>query len=87
MYSLTSDSVVEFSDDGTLLAAVSRLKKCIRLWSIDNAAQVEREDNTSIAPIQMKTKQAAFSLAFAPDNRRLFSGGSDGKILIHIVET
>ena len=30
---------------------------------------------------------AVFGLAFAPDNRRLFSAGFDGKIFIHDVQT
>ena len=70
---------VEFSDDGTLLAS-GGLDKIVRLWPISNKAE---------APIEMETSHdsVVYSLAFASDNRRLFSGGSDSKILIHDVET
>ena len=78
---------VEFSDDGTLLAS-GGLDKIVRLWPISNKAEVER-GHIPIAPIEMETRHdsVVYSLAFAPDNRRIFSDGSDSKILIHDVET
>ena len=70
---------VEFSDDGTLLASGGR-DTIVRLWSISQ---------NPVASIQMETRHASavIGLAFASDNRRLFSAGLDGKIYIHDVQT
>jgi len=79
---------VEFSNDGTLLAAGGR-DSIVRLWPIRNEAEVESGPTT--APIEMDGCRQEFGdvhcLAFAPDNRRLFSGGFGQKISIHHVET
>ena len=78
---------VEFSDDGTLLASGS-CDNIVRLWPINNEAEFGRGHNF-MAPIQMETRHASsvYTLAFTPDNRRLFSGGFDGRIFIHDVQT
>ena len=70
---------VEFSDDGALLASGGR-DNIVRLWPISQ---------NPVASIKMETRHSSFvySLAFDPDNRRLFSGGLDGKIFIHDVQT
>ena len=72
---------IEFSDDGTLLASGFT---DVRVWPISQSAR-----RNSINSIQMDTRHNSlvFGLAFAPDNSRLFSGGLDGKLLIHDVQT
>ena len=72
-------STVEFSDDGALLASGGS-DNIVRLWPISQ---------NPVASIQMETRHSSlvYSLAFAPDNRRLFSGGLDGKIFIHDAQT
>ena len=78
---------VEFSDDGALLAS-GGYDEIVRLWHISSQAQVERGQHPTV-PIEMKTRQKSIvnSLAFTPDNQRLFSAGMSGKILIHDVQT
>ena len=70
---------VGFSDDGALLASGGS-DNIVRLWPISQ---------NPCASIQMETRHNSpvYSLAFAPDNRRLLSGGSDGKIFIHDIQT
>ena len=81
-------NALEFSDDGTLLAS-GGFDKIVRLWPISRQGEAGRGRNSIIAPIEMETRHASNvnCLAFAPDNRRLFSGGTGGKIFIHAVET
>ena len=76
----------EFSNDGKFLAS-GGYDKIVRLWPISEARR--KNEATPIAPTEMKRRHisSVFCLAFAPDNRRLFSGGLDGQIFIHDVET
>ena len=80
---------VEFSNDGTLLAS-GGYDKIVRLWPISEARR--QNEAIPIASMEMKSRHnsmhsSVFSLAFSPDNRRLFSGGLDGNIFIHDVQT
>jgi len=79
--------VVEFSDDGTQLASGVVDKVC--LWSISSHEAEVVSGQNPIVPIEMETKHSfsVLSLAFAPGNRRIFSGGFDGNIFIHDVQT
>ena len=83
------DSVitVEISHDGTLLASGGH-NKIVRLWPIRSQADIENPRNASVS-IEMKKKHlnSVACLTFVQDNSRLFSGGLDGKIFIHDVQT
>jgi len=79
---------VEFSDDGTFLAT-GGYDDIVRLWRFSRKGEAGSGRNSIIAPIRMETRYESlvYGLAFAPDNRRLFTGGYDRKIFIHNVET
>ena len=70
---------IEFSDDGTHLVSGGG-DSTVRLWSHDEG----RDGWNSIG---MEKKHQAISLAISPDNRRIFSGGYDKKVLIHDTTT
>ena len=70
---------VDFSADGTLLAS-GGVDKIVRLWPISKSIE---------NVIQMKTKHKStiYCLAISSDNRRIISGETDGKVIIHDVTT
>ena len=77
---------LELSSDGSLLASGGQ-DEIVRLWPISKAENGRTDPRNLIIPIQMETRSCILSLAFSPDNNRLFSGGSGKKFLIHDVQT
>ena len=78
-------AVIEFSEDGTLLASGGK-DKIVRLWPISKEA--ENGNNLDITPIEMETLHESFisCLAISSDNRRLFSGCKE-KLVVLDIET
>ena len=70
---------IDFSDDGTLLAS-GGVDKIVRLWPISKAVENVIETKT-------KHKSSIYCLAISSDNRRIISGETDGKVIIHDVTT
>ena len=58
-----------------------------RFHSISNTDR--KGKHLTVIPIDMESKhnEAALCLAIAPDNSRLYSGGLDGNILVHDIQT
>ena len=75
---------VEFSDDGSLFASGGYDDRVL-LWSTSKSVDEKCTPN----PTAMETKHdsAIWCLAMSPDNERLFSGGLDGKLLVHSTNT
>lgn len=82
----SSIPAIDFSDDGTLLAS-GGLNSIVRLWYISEPDR--RGKHLTVIPIDMESKHngAALCLAIASDNSRLYSGGLDGNILVHDIQT
>ena len=72
---------IEFSDDGTHLVSGGR-DNTVRLWSHD-----EGRDEWNSIEMETKHEDNVTCLAISPDNRRIFSGGLDKKVLIHDTTT
>ena len=71
---------IEFSDDGTHLVSGGG-DSTVRLWSLN-------QGRSGWNSTEMETKQTeVMCLAISPDNRRIFSGDFDGKVLIHDTTT
>ena len=79
-----SIDVVEFSDDGSLFVSGGRDGRVL-LWPTSKAV----DEKWDPEPTEMKTKHdySIWCLAISPDNRRIFSGSGDNKLLIHDVKT
>ena len=79
-----SIDVVEFSDDGSLFVSGGRDGRVL-LWPTSKAV----DEKWKPKPTEMETKQEDYiwCLSISPDNRRIFSGGFDCKLLIHNAET
>ena len=77
-------NVVEFSDNGSLFVSGGADGR-ILLWPTSKAV----DENWNPEPTEMKTKHKEYicCLAISPDNRRIFSGSGDNKLLIHDVQT
>lgn len=74
-----TDAIIttELSVNGTLMISGGR-DTTVLLWSINQG----RSAWNSIA-METNHQSTVRCLAFSPDNMRIFSGGDDGKILIH----
>ena len=77
-------NVVEFSDDESLFVSGGRDGRVL-LWPTSEAV----DEKWDPEPTEMKTKHdySIWCLAISPDNRRIFSGSGDNKLLIHDVKT
>ena len=70
---------IEFTADGTLLAS-GGADKIVRLWPISKAVE-------NVIEMKTKHKSSIYCLAISSDNRRIISGETDGKVIIHDVTT
>ena len=73
----------EFSEDGSLLVS-GGWEPFVRLWSLN---QNRNGECTPIAIMETMHKGDIRCLAFSPDNRRIFSGSDDKKVLIHDIRS
>ena len=72
---------IEFSDDGTHLVSGGG-DSTVRLWSLNQG-----RSGWNSTEMETKQKTEVMYLAISPDNRRIFSGGYDEKVLIHDTTT
>ena len=70
---------MEFSDDGTFLVSGGD-DKTVLVWSLDQGGWISTE-------MKAKHENEVMCLAISPDNRRIFSGGYDKKVLVHDTNT
>ena len=77
-------NVVEFSNDGSLFVSGGDGGR-ILLWPTSKA--VDKNWKPKPTAIETEHEKPIWCLAISPDNRRIFSGSRDNKLLIQDVQT